>query len=181
MYNTIVPNKTGWCRTFINYLEKEQDLSKEFVNYLDKSGNALAESYVQDNVAEGTKYNVSLQAGRFIDGYTLAGVIGDAVYGTVDGNKVINVIYLKNYQVTVRYLDEDNNDLVDPYVYEAVEGSIYNVSQHAALEIEGYELDELRGQPVWGILDDNKIVIVKYTKAEETPALPPLPLGFPAG
>ena len=140
------------------------------VNYLDKSGNALAESYVQDNVAEGTKYNVSLQAGRFIDGYTLAGVIGDAVYGTVDGNKVINVIYLKNYQVTVRYLDEDNNDLVDPYVYEAVEGSIYNVSQHAALEIEGYELDELRGQPVWGILDDNKIVIVKYTKAEETPA-----------
>lgn len=140
------------------------------VNYLDKSGNALAESYVQDNVAEGTKYNVSLQAGRFIDGYTLAGVIGDAVYGTVDGNKVINVIYLKNYQVTVRYLDEDNNDLADPYVYEAVEGSIYNVSQHAALEIEGYELDELRGQPVWGILDDNKIVIVKYTKAEETPA-----------
>lgn len=139
------------------------------VNYLDKSGNALAESYVQDNVAEGTKYNVSLQAGRFIDGYTLAGVIGDAVYGTVDGNKVINVIYLKNYQVTVRYLDEDNNDLADPYVYEAVEGSIYNVSQHAALEIEGYELDELRGQPVWGILDDNKIVIVKYTKAEETP------------
>ncbi len=140
------------------------------VNYLDKSGNALAESYVQDNVAEGTKYNVSLQAGRFIGGYTLAGVIGDAVYGTVDGNKVINVIYLKNYQVTVRYLDEDNNDLVDSYVYEAVEGSIYNVSQHAALEIEGYELDELRGQPVWGILDDNKIVIVKYTKAEETPA-----------
>ena len=44
MYNTIVPNKTGWCRTFINYLEKEQDLSKEFVNYLDKESALHRES-----------------------------------------------------------------------------------------------------------------------------------------
>ena len=142
------------------------------VNYLDRKGNVLAESYVLNDVEEGGKYNVALAAGKLIDGYTLAGVVGDAVYGTADGNKVINVIYLKNYQVKVRYLDEDNNDLTDPYIYEAAEGSIYNVSQQAMLEIDGYEFDELRGQPVWGVLDDNKIVIVKYMKAEEETPVP---------
>ena len=142
------------------------------VNYLDRKGNVLAESYVLNDVEEGGKYNVALAAGKLIDGYTLAGAAGDAAYGTADGNKVIDVSYLRNYQVKVRYLDEDNNDLTDPYIYEAAEGSIYNVSQQAMLEIDGYEFDELRGQPVWGVLDDNKIVIVKYTKAEEETPVP---------
>jgi hypothetical protein len=36
MYCTITPNKTGGCSGLINYLEKEDSVTRDFANYLDK-------------------------------------------------------------------------------------------------------------------------------------------------
>ena len=63
------------------------------VSYVDREGNALSEAYVQENVAEGTAYDLTEQTGKEIKGYEIAEITGDAVKGTVNGDVNVSVIY----------------------------------------------------------------------------------------
>lgn len=45
---------------------------------------------------EGSAYDVTAQAAPAIQGYTYKVTTGDALTGTLDGNKVINVVYTKD-------------------------------------------------------------------------------------
>ena len=69
------------------------------VSYVDGEGNVLSEAYVQENVAEGTAYDLTEQTGREIKGYEIAEITGDAVKGTVNGDVNVTVIYEKEPSV----------------------------------------------------------------------------------
>lgn len=75
------------------------------VSYVDKEGKALAESYVQENVSEGTIYDLKEQTEKTIDGYEISEITGDAVQGTVSGDVNVTVIYEKEPSVFDNFVD----------------------------------------------------------------------------
>ena len=66
------------------------------VNFVDEDGNTVAPAYTSDSRKEGSAYNVTTQAAPAIQGYTYKVTTGDALTGTLDGNKVITVVYTKD-------------------------------------------------------------------------------------
>lgn len=66
------------------------------VNFVDEDGNIVAPAYTSDSLKEGSAYDVTAQAAPAIQGYTYKVTTGDALTGTLDGNKVITVVYTKD-------------------------------------------------------------------------------------
>lgn len=62
------------------------------VEYLSESGEKLSESYVKQGLCLGDSYDVTEVTKQIPDGYSILEVKGDAVQGSIDGNKVIQVI-----------------------------------------------------------------------------------------
>lgn len=75
------------------------------VSYVDRQGNELSEAYVQENVAEGTAYDLTEQTGKEIKGYEIAEITGDAVKGTVSGDVNVTVVYEKEPSVIDTIVD----------------------------------------------------------------------------
>ena len=147
------------------------------VNYVDEDGNTVAPAYTSASTKEGSTYDVTEQAALAIQGYTCKTTTGDAATGTLDGNKVITVVYTKDiviedhyYTVTVSYVDEDGNVLAPAYTSASTkEGTAYDVTAQAALAIQGYTCKTTTGDAVTGTLDGNKVVTVVYTKDSVDP------------
>lgn len=78
------------------------------VSYVDRQGNELSEAYVQENVAEGTAYDLTEQTGKEIKGYEIAEITGDAVKGMVSGDVNVAVIYEKEPSVIDNIVDAVN-------------------------------------------------------------------------
>ena len=66
------------------------------VNYLDEDGNTVAPAYTSDSLKEGTAYDVTAQTAPAIQGYTYKATTCDPLTGTLDGNKVVTVVYTKD-------------------------------------------------------------------------------------
>lgn len=66
------------------------------VNFVDEDGNIVAPAYTSDSRKGGSAYNVTAQAAPAIQGYTYKVTTGDPLTGTLDGNKVITVVYTKD-------------------------------------------------------------------------------------
>ena len=83
------------------------------VNYLDRAdGSKIASSYTGPSHIEGSRYDVSEQAAITIDGYTYDGTEGDAVTGTLNGNKTVNVYYVAD-ETDIDDGDTPTTDLPD--------------------------------------------------------------------
>lgn len=147
------------------------------VNFVDEDGNTVAPAYTSDSMREGSAYDVTAQDAIAIQGYTYKTTTGDAVTGTLDGNKVVTVVYVKDnyYTVTVCYVDEKGNTVAPAYTSANLkEGTAYDVTAQAALAIQGYTFKTTAGDAVTGTLDGNKVVTVVYTKdsVDPTPVNP---------
>ena len=66
------------------------------VNYFDKDSGAALRTAYSITQREGTSYDVTAQDAIAIEGYTYAETTGDALKGTLNGNKTINVYYTKD-------------------------------------------------------------------------------------
>ena len=78
------------------------------VSYADREGNVLSEAYVQENVTEGTAYDLTEQVGKEIKGYEIVEITGDAVKGMVSGDVNVAVIYEKEPSVIDNIVDAVN-------------------------------------------------------------------------
>ena len=78
------------------------------VNYVDESGNTIAPSYSTGSLKEGTPYDVTAQDAIAIPGYTYKTTTGDPTTGTLNGNKVVTVVYTKTADI------DDGNTPTDP-------------------------------------------------------------------
>ena len=132
------------------------------VNYVDLQGNQLEEAYVEKTV-EGNTYDLTEASKQEIDGYSIVEVKGD-VTGTADSNKEVTVVYGKNYQLIVQYLDENGNKLAKDYTVTGIEGNRYDLSLQVNVKINGYEFDKVIGDLITGIIDQDKVVKVLYIK-----------------
>ena len=145
------------------------------VNFVDEDGNIVAPAYTSDSLKEGSAYDVTAQAAPAIQGYTYKVTTGDALTGTLDGNKVITVVYTKDnyYTVTVNFVDEDGNTVAPAYTSDSLkEGSAYDVTAQAAPAIQGYTYKVTTGDALTGTLDGNKVITVVYTKDTVDPIKP---------
>lgn len=73
------------------------------VNYYDKASGETIHTPYTDSKASGSSYDVTAQDKIAIEGYTYMETSGDALTGTLNGNKVINVYYSKTTDI-----DDDN-------------------------------------------------------------------------
>ncbi len=78
------------------------------VNYVDEAGNTIAPSYSTGSLKEGTAYDVTAQDAIAIPGYTYKTTTGDPTTGTLNGNKVVTVVYTKTADI------DDGNTPTDP-------------------------------------------------------------------
>ncbi len=70
------------------------------INYINReTGEAISEQYSVEEFV-GNPYDVTSEANRTVPGYTRVSSDGDAVTGTLNSNKVINVYYTKNVPIT---------------------------------------------------------------------------------
>lgn len=69
------------------------------VNYYDKASGETIHTPYTDSKASGSSYDVTAQDKIAIEGYTYVETSGDALTGTLDGNKVINVYYSKTTDI----------------------------------------------------------------------------------
>ena len=82
-----------------------------------------------------------------------------------------------SYRITVNYLEAATGDSLEkPYTRRLSDGSSYDVTARAALEIDGYVIDHVDGETT-GMLDRDVVVDVYYVKETqitdpETPAGP---------
>ena len=78
------------------------------VNYVDVDGNTVAPSYSTGSLKSGTAYDVTAQDAIAIPGYTYKTTTGDPTTGTLNGNKVVTVVYTKTADI------DDGNTPTDP-------------------------------------------------------------------
>lgn len=117
---------------------------------------------ITPNLATGTKY-------KLVD-YT----DGDSITGTLESDITVNFYYkeLLNYNVTLKYLDSNNNEIKTSrlLISNQEEESNYDVSetiQDAIKEtINGYTYTGQEGDSTSGTLDTNKEIILRYRKLE---------------
>ena len=69
------------------------------VNYYDKASGETIHTPYTDSKASGSSYDVTAQDKIAIEGYTYVETSGDALTGTLNGNKVINVYYSKTTDI----------------------------------------------------------------------------------
>lgn len=78
------------------------------VNYVDEAGNTVAPSYSTGSLKSGTAYDVTAQDAIAIPGYTYKTTTGDPTTGTLNGDKVVTVVYTKTANI------DDGNTPTDP-------------------------------------------------------------------
>lgn len=136
------------------------------VQYLDREGNILADAAVQ-NVQQGSEYNVADLTGKSIEGYTIQEIRGDAVQGTADTDKVIQVIYaVQECSIVVSYVDRNGNAISDPYVETVLYGNNYDVKSETIKKIWGYRQAETTGDEIKGAAKGDVNITVVYDKEE---------------
>lgn len=134
------------------------------VQYLDTEGNILADAAVQ-SVQKGSEYNVADLTGKSIEGYTIQEIRGDAVQGTADTDKVIQVIYtVQECSIVVAYVDRNGNTIADPYVETVSYGNSYDVKRETIKKIWGYRQAETAGDEIKGVAKGDVNITVIYDK-----------------
>lgn len=134
------------------------------VQYLDTKGNILADAAVQ-SVQQGSQYNVADLTEKSIEGYTIQEIRGDAVQGTADTDKVIQVIYaVQECSIVVSYVDRNGNAISDPYVETVLYGNNYDVKRETIKKIWGYRQAETAGDEIKGVAKGDVNITVIYDK-----------------
>ena len=112
---------------------------------------------------QGDGYDVTELANKEIQGYEIAEIRGDAVQGTADTDKVIQVIYtVQMCSIVITYVDRDGNAIADPYVQQIAYGSDYKVKKQASKKIDGYKQAEVIGDPDKGTIHGDVHITVIY-------------------
>uniref|UniRef100_UPI00242BE0B1 MucBP domain-containing protein n=1 Tax=Thomasclavelia spiroformis TaxID=29348 RepID=UPI00242BE0B1 len=117
-------------------LARSQFEKKITVKYVDQNGQMLADDVIT-KVDVNNEYDVTDLVNKEIAGYTRLEVKGDTT-GVIDSDKEITVVYGKNYQLAVKYVDLQGNEIEETYVNSGVEGNEYDVTDLVNKEIAGY-------------------------------------------
>ena len=111
-YVKTVGNVTGTVEEkdiVINVYYRKVQQYRVTINYLNYNNKkSIYKSFVSIKLNEGDYYNVTKYNALKINGYNYYKTVGDPLKGYIDGNKVINVYYLKNGETAVKTGDNNN-------------------------------------------------------------------------
>lgn len=148
----------------INVYYKLKDI-KYTVNYLDDNNNII-----ESKESIGKYHDEVVEEFRDIKNYKL--VSDDKVSIILDDdNNIINFYYeLKHGNITIKYVDENNNKISDDTIISGNYGDNYSVS---IKDINGYNYKD--SEFIEGIIDeDNKIITLMYHKETIKDVMAPL-------
>lgn len=144
---------------------EKNDISKfstVIVHYIDEKGSKLVEDVVL-NGKVGDKYQTEE---KNIKGYIFKEVEGEQIGEFTDRPQEVSYKYteelVKAAPVTVRYLDENGNQLIENIILNGTVGEIYKAEEK---KIEGYTLKEVKGIPLGKFMDEGQEVIYVFKKS----------------
>lgn len=144
---TLVLNKE-----FNNVAENAPERSLT-VNYVYENGEKAAESVVR-NVKQGEYYSI---ASPTIEGYSATATSVTGAMG--DQDLTLTVTYKKLYKLTIHYVDEFGNVMMNDYVEELNAGDSYSVD---VFEVANYVADQAKIEGT--ITNQNIEVVVKFVR-----------------
>ena len=168
-----VSENNNIIKIYYNPIKIEENKFDVSINYYEKdTTNKLIESKVLPSQKEGTIIN-SMDYQVDIDGYVFDSVDKEELIVDKD-NTSINFYYEKDnnlpdeitYDVSLIYVDEDNNKIHERKVLPSIVENTTIDSSKYILDIEGYEFVESNPKTLIVDKDNNKIVY-KYKKIPE--------------
>ena len=155
----------------VTYVYQAKD-ARVSVKYVDKETN---EDIAPAEMIEGKVFDEYTTTAKEIEGYTLTKEPANASGTMTEETTVVTYVYEKDKEeekqdvkVTVKYVDEDGNEISEPDVIDGKEGDSYTT---APKELDGYELVGTPDNAAGTLGKEDIVVIYTYKKAEE-PAPP---------
>ncbi len=176
----IVAEKPGTYTGKIAFKAAYDRIVDIVVNFVDENGNPIQDSmslrYVIDDTDHLPTYDQSAYFGQDIGVYAaLLNEYGDHIYegdaltGTVNGDKEITFYYHSPVEVVIHYIEKDTGKtLKESWKSGYIKyNSNYDYTTIALLDIDGYTIYEVIGDDVTGIADGSKEITVVYEAVEE--------------
>ncbi|ANZ57606.1 hypothetical protein BGL34_04430 [Fructilactobacillus lindneri] len=133
------------------------------INYVDENGNMIANSTSLTGIL-GTAYQITPKQ---LDGYTYVKSEGDLAGQYTDTAQNITLVYqsktipVTNGTVTVKYVDEQGNEIKTMQTLTGKIGNYYNINP---VEITGYTYEKTNGNLTGQYTKNNQIITLIYKK-----------------
>ncbi|GAB7391324.1 MucBP domain-containing protein [Lactococcus garvieae] len=145
----------------LNYAPMKQAGENVTVKYVDENNNNLLDNVV----LSGDIGDTFTTEKKIIDGYTFKEVIGDVNGTFTDQPQTITYVYTKDPvsagNVTVKYVDENNNNLLDNIILSGNIGDAFTTEKKI---IDGYTFKEVIGDANGTFTDQPQTITYVYTK-----------------
>ena len=134
------------------------------LNYIDKKTNTVLDTK-EKIYRENSTYDLHKDFNLTITGYDMDH-IDNPLIGTITKDTTINIYYnkqLKDYNITVKYVDKETDKILKTEKKEYKENSTYDIYTDFELNMEGYTRDSISGDES-GVITENKVITVYYNR-----------------
>ncbi len=133
------------------------------INYVDEAGNQILDPKIYNGVV-GEKVNLKTYEKK-IDGYSFKKTT-NAITELTDKNQTVTLVYSKNEvkaSLTINYVDEAGNQILDPKIYNGVVGEKVNLKTYEK-KIDGYSFKGFENK-ITELTDAKQTITLIYTVA----------------
>ena len=133
------------------------------INYVDEAGNQILDPKIYNGVV-GEKVNLKTYEKK-IDGYSFKKTT-NAITELTDKNQTVTLVYSKivvKASLTINYVDEAGNQILDPKIYNGVVGEKVNLKTYEK-KIDGYSFKGFENK-ITELTDAKQTITLIYTVA----------------
>ncbi|WP_270283090.1 MucBP domain-containing protein [Enterococcus faecalis] len=134
------------------------------VRYMDEEGNQLIDPITKTDIV-GKEYSTEQKT---FDGYQFEKLTGNASGVFTESDQEIVYVYkkivtppVKQSTITVRYMDEEGNQLIDPITKTDIVGKEYSTEQKT---FDGYQFEKLTGNASGVFTENDQEIVYVYKK-----------------
>ncbi|WP_428206105.1 MucBP domain-containing protein, partial [Enterococcus faecalis] len=136
------------------------------VRYMDEEGNQLIDPITKTDIV-GKEYSTEQKT---FDGYQFEKITGNASGVFTESDQEIVYVYkkvvtppVKQSTITVRYIDEEGNQLIDPITKTDIVGKEYSTEQKT---FDGYQFEKLTGNASGVFTENDQEIVYVYKKID---------------
>nr|WP_230078809.1 MucBP domain-containing protein [Enterococcus faecalis] len=136
------------------------------VRYMDEEGNQLIDPITKTDIV-GKEYSTEQKT---FDGYQFEKLTGNASGVFTESDQEIVYVYkkivtppVKQSTITVRYMDEEGNQLIDPITKTDIVGKEYSTEQKT---FDGYQFEKLTGNASGVFTENDQEIVYVYKKID---------------
>ncbi len=136
------------------------------VRYMDEEGNQLIDPITKTDIV-GKEYSTEQKT---FDGYQFEKLTGNASGVFTESDQEIVYVYkkivtppVKQSTITVRYMDEEGNQLIDPITKTDIVGKEYSTEQKT---FDGYQFEKLTGNASGVFTESDQEIVYVYKKID---------------